>query len=122
MRTEKRNDQAMDSEQAKAGFSISSLLGFDRAKAKPPENSDNRHQLNLSENSGERERLFDRYYTQKFDILLHKTFSVVRSDVLSFKHIFLFFSKEKNSLYVGFSKKIKCGIIKLFCCQFSLLN
>lgn len=53
----------MDSDQAKAGFSISNLLGFDRAQAEPqpenraqPENSDNRHQLNLSENTGERER------------------------------------------------------------------
>lgn len=46
----------MDSEQAKAGFSISNLLGFDRAQAEQPENSDNRHQLNLSENTGERER------------------------------------------------------------------
>ena len=65
----------MDSEQAKAGFSISNLLGFDRAQAEQPENSDNRHQLNLSENTGERERLFVRYFTQKFNILLHKTFS-----------------------------------------------
>lgn len=46
----------MDSEQAKAGFSISNLLGFDRAQAEQTENSDNRHQLNLSENTGERER------------------------------------------------------------------
>lgn len=46
----------MDSEQAKAGFSISNLLGFDRAQAEQAENSDNRHQLNLSENTGERER------------------------------------------------------------------
>lgn len=46
----------MDSEQAKAGFSISNLLGFDRAQAEQPEKSDNRHQLNLSENTGERER------------------------------------------------------------------
>ena len=53
----------MDSEQAKAGFSISNLLGFDRAQAEQPENSDNRHQLNLSENTGERERLFVRYFT-----------------------------------------------------------
>ena len=66
----------MDSEQAKAGFSISNLLGFDRAQAEQPENSDNRHQLNLSENTGERERLliFVRYFTQTFNILLHKTF------------------------------------------------
>ena len=67
----------MDSEQAKAGFSISNLLGFDRAQAEQPENSDNRHQLNLSENTGERERLFVRYFTQTFNILLHKTFSDV---------------------------------------------
>lgn len=46
----------MDSDQAKAGFSISNLLGFDRAQAEQPETSDNRHQLNLSENTGERER------------------------------------------------------------------
>lgn len=65
----------MDSEQAKAGFSISNLLGFNRAQAEQPENSDNRHQLNLSENTGERERLFVRYFTQTFNILLHKTFS-----------------------------------------------
>lgn len=49
----------MDSDQAKAGFSISNLLGFDRAQAEQPENSDNRHQLNLSENTGERERESD---------------------------------------------------------------
>ena len=54
----KKNNQAMDSEQAKAGFSISNLLGFDRAQAEQPENSDNRHQLNLSENTGERESDF----------------------------------------------------------------
>lgn len=95
----------MDSEQAKAGFSISSLLGFDRAQAEPPENSDNRHQLNLSENSGERERLFDRYYTQKFNILLHKTFSVVRSDVLSFKHIFLFFFQKRKIRFMLVSRR-----------------
>lgn len=65
----------MDSEQAKAGFSISNLLGFDRAQDEQPENSDNRHQLSLSENTGERERLFVRYFTQTFNILLHKTFS-----------------------------------------------
>lgn len=68
----------MDSEQAKAGFSISNLLGFDRAQAEQTENSDNRHQLNLSENTGERERerllIFVLYFTQTFNILLHKTF------------------------------------------------
>lgn len=68
----------MDSDQAKAGFSISNLLGFDRAQAEQPENSDNRHQLNLSENTGERERerllIFVLYFTQTFNILLHKTF------------------------------------------------
>ena len=66
----------MESEQAKAGFSISNLLGFDRAQAEQLENSDNRHQLNLSENTGERERLliFVLYFTQTFNILLHKTF------------------------------------------------
>ena len=69
----------MESEQAKAGFSISNLLGFDRAQAEQLENSDNRHQLNLSENTGERERLliFVLYFTQTFNILLHKTFSDV---------------------------------------------
>ena len=114
MRTEKRNDQAMDSEQAKAGFSISSLLGFDRAQAEPPENSDNRHRPNLSENSGERERLFVCYYTQKFNILLHKTFSVVRSDVLSFKLFFCFFQKRKIRFMLVSRRKSNVGLSSCF--------
>lgn len=44
----------MDSEQQSAGFSISNLLGFDRAKVERSETTDKRHQQNLSENTGER--------------------------------------------------------------------
>ena len=79
----------MDSEQAKAGFSISNLLGFDRAQAEQPENSDNRHQLNLSENTGERERerllIFVLYFTQTFNILrCFKGFYTYKKSVESF--------------------------------------